>query len=175
MAFQKILAAVDDTELGQSVFEQAMSLAQSHQAKLLLFHSLTEDLVPKFLLLPGEMGLSPQLVTQAYYSQQMQLEMQAQHIQALFAELCDRARQQGVSVQISTQPHEPGRGICHVAKFWNADLIVMGRRGRRGFTELLQGSVSNYVLHHACCPVLVVQSDGDSMMLEERSQSLAAL
>ncbi|MBE9102592.1 universal stress protein [Vacuolonema iberomarrocanum] len=175
MAFQKILAAVDDTALGQSVFEQALTLAKSHHAKLLLFHSLTEDLVPKFLLLPGEMGLSPQLVTQAYQSQQMQLEMRAQHIQTLFADLCDRAKREGVSVQVSTQPYEPGHGICQIAKFWKADLIVMGRRGRRGFTEILLGSVSNYVLHHACCPVLVVQSDGDSMMLEERSQSLAAL
>lgn len=175
MAYQKILAAIDDTDLGQNVFEQALALAKSNHAKLLLFHSLTEDLVPKFLLLPGEMGLSPQLVTQAYQSQQMQLEMQEKHIQTLFTELCDRAQREGVSVQVSTPPHEPGRGICQVARFWKADLIVMGRRGRRGFTELLLGSVSNYVLHHACCPVLVVQSDGDAMMLEERSQSLAAL
>lgn len=174
MGFQKILAAIDETDLGQQVFEQALALAQSHQAKLLLFHSLTEDLVPKFLLLPGEMGLSPQLVTQAYQSQQVQLELREQQIQQVFRELCERAQTAGVSVQVSTHPQEPGRGICQIAKFWNADLIVMGRRGRRGFTEMLLGSVSNYVLHHACCPVLVVQSDGDAMMLEERSQPVAA-
>ncbi|MEO0350033.1 MAG: universal stress protein, partial [Cyanobacteria bacterium P01_A01_bin.15] len=40
---------------------------------------------------------------------------------------------------------------------WNADLIMMGRRGRSGFSELLLGSVSNYVMHHAPCSVLTVQ------------------
>jgi nucleotide-binding universal stress UspA family protein len=38
----------------------------------------------------------------------------------------------------------------------DADLVVVGSRGGGGFSRLLLGSVSNEVVQHSACPVVVV-------------------
>ena len=39
----------------------------------------------------------------------------------------------------------------------HADFVVMGTHGRSGISRLLMGSVANYVLRHAQCPVVLVK------------------
>lgn len=51
----------------------------------------------------------------------------------------------------------PGEVICWVAQDMACDLIVMGTHGRGGLLHLLLGSVAEYCLRHARCPVLTVR------------------
>jgi nucleotide-binding universal stress UspA family protein len=51
----------------------------------------------------------------------------------------------------------PGTEIVGYSKAKNADLIVMGSRGMSAVAELIMGSVSEYVVRHASCPVTIVR------------------
>ncbi|MDQ3750988.1 MAG: universal stress protein [Acidobacteriota bacterium] len=47
--------------------------------------------------------------------------------------------------------------IIETAKEWNADLIVVGSHGRGFWGRVMVGSVSDSLVHHAPCSVLVVR------------------
>jgi nucleotide-binding universal stress UspA family protein len=57
--------------------------------------------------------------------------------------------------------------IVAVAGEVDADVIVLGTRGRSGVKSLMLGSVSHAVVHHADRPVLIVPSPG---LAEQRHQ-----
>jgi nucleotide-binding universal stress UspA family protein len=52
----------------------------------------------------------------------------------------------------------PAQAIVEEAEKWGADLIIMGSHGYGFWRRALLGSVSNAVVHHAPCSVLVVRS-----------------
>ena len=67
-----------------------------------------------------------------------------------------RLRGQGLAAEAAVRDGEPGPAVVEEAKEWGADLIVVGSRGHTGLRRMLEGSVSQYVVDHAPCPVEVV-------------------
>lgn len=51
----------------------------------------------------------------------------------------------------------PGKVINRIAQEKGCDLILMGSRGLNVLENIVLGSVSQYVLAHAPCPVMVVR------------------
>jgi nucleotide-binding universal stress UspA family protein len=152
--YQRILAALDFSEMGTVVFEQALQLAQLTQAQLILLHVLSSDEkgYPTLGLLPTS-ALDPDIY-EAYVAQCQKFEQRGIQQLKLFAK---QAQTAGVGVGVIQKFGHPGRMICQVAHRSKIDLIVMGTHGRIGATELLLGSQSNYVMHHARYAVLVVR------------------
>lgn len=80
--------------------------------------------------------------------------------QAVRGELdgCVAAAKLDPSIRVHTHVvhRPPAKGLIGAAK--GADLLVVGARGRGGFSGLLVGSVSDQCVHHAPCPVTVVRT-----------------
>ncbi|KAJ3226451.1 hypothetical protein HDU81_007308 [Chytriomyces hyalinus] len=60
-------------------------------------------------------------------------------------------------VSVSPQPSKIGPSICEIVETARADMVVMGHSARLERDGFVSGSVTNYVLAHAQCPVLVVR------------------
>jgi len=72
-------------------------------------------------------------------------------------ELVGKARLRGVETTYLLWTGEPGRSIVAAAEAEGADLIVVGTRSLDRAGRFLLGSVSDYVVYHAGCPVLVAR------------------
>jgi len=70
------------------------------------------------------------------------------------------ARAAGVTAEFLLWEGDPGGSIAAAAEAEQADLIVVGTRGRSGAGRMLLGSVSDHVVRHAASPVLVVRPPG---------------
>lgn len=156
--FRNILVAMDTSAIGKSVFDEALTLAKATGANLMLLHVLSpeENGSPNLLVFPN-MGYYPGFSSSSIDIYQKQWQRIEHYGLELLRSHQEEATAAGVTTEFTQNHGSPGRTICDVARTWGADTIVMGRRGHSGLTELILGSVSNYVLHHAPCSVLTVQ------------------
>ena len=67
------------------------------------------------------------------------------------------AEEMHVPYQTRQEEGHPGTEIVRLSEKEGCDLIVMGSRGLSDVRAFLLGSVSEYVVHHAHCPVLIVR------------------
>lgn len=73
--------------------------------------------------------------------------------------IVEEARANGADATFLVWEGEPGEAIVSAAEAESADLIVVGSHGRGPMGRFLVGSVSDFIVRHASCPVLVVRSD----------------
>ncbi len=154
MRYRKILVALDYSPQSDVVFEQALELAKKEEAELMLFHCLQQfesQGVGSYSSIYGR-----ELIN---FSSQMQelFQQEREEAREWLAAYCQKATEQGIPTEWDLKQGDPARHIRELASAWGADLIVLGRRGRQGLAEIVLGSVSNNVVHHAPCSVLVVQ------------------
>jgi nucleotide-binding universal stress UspA family protein len=158
--YQKILVAIDNSETSDRLFAEALDLARATQSALLLVHSLSGDDDG------GPLPLYSRLDS-IYWAPGTEIDFEAWRVDWNRYETASLERLQrysgtanatGVPSEFRQLVGNPGKVLCTAAHQWNADLIILGNRGRSGLAELVLGSVSNYVLHHAPCSVLVIKA-----------------
>lgn len=158
--FKKILVALPPTTVEDHVLGEAIAIAKLTHATLMLLHVLSPmDEGYPTPIYPGPDSIYPGLHEEAIRSYATQWERyERQGIENLKA-LAENVSQAGIAVEFTQNVGDPGHVICELAYTWDADLIIVGRRGHTGMKELFLGSVSNYVLHHAPCSVLTIQGE----------------
>lgn len=164
MSFKKILVAIDNSPLSPAAFEATLNLARANQSQVKLIHCITPDLIadPMMGSMTLDASVPPGLLMNDLQTQQVLIQQQTEEAQALLTQYAQAATQQGVFIELECLIGETGHLVCEMARDWLADLVVVGRRGRTGLAEAFLGSVSNYVVHHAPCSVLVIQEVTDS-------------
>jgi nucleotide-binding universal stress UspA family protein len=133
-----ILLATDLTAASREATDRAVDLASRLGARLLIVNVLEKR------RLTG--GGSHERVDQARAERE-----------TLLVRIVRSARDAGVKAEFLVWEGDPGDSIAAAAEAEQADLVVVGTRGRSGAERMLLGSVSDHVVRHAECPVLVVR------------------
>lgn len=155
----KILVALDSSDFARHVFDRALFLAKASDAKMMLLHVLSPE-AEDSPVSPGIISMEVNSLASAELIRNYHQQWEAFEHKCLdlLRSLTEEATAAGIPTEFTQIPGSPGRSICNFAKSWEADIIAIGRRGRSGLTEIILGSVSNYVIHHVHCSVFLVQS-----------------
>ncbi|AUC61047.1 UspA domain-containing protein [Cyanobacterium sp. HL-69] len=157
LGFHKIIVSLDYPETNKEVYQQALEIAKNNHSQLMLCHCLHENLSHNTdLLMPSVVG-SGMYTSEVWDVEQEMLEDSRKKVNEWLESLQAEAYQADVKCEFMCLTGSIALEICELAKDWEADLIVTGRRGLKGLGEALLGSVSNYVVHNAPCAVLVIQ------------------
>lgn len=139
---KKILYATDFSSFSTQAYFYAVTLAETHQAELIIVHvhtptnafAVTPEMAPIIVEEPPEV--------RAFWKEQL-------------AQI--RPLNPNIPVEHVMLEGEPAEEILHCAADKGVDVIVMGTHGRSGLSRLVMGSVAEKVLHKAECSVLVVK------------------
>lgn len=142
---KKVLVATDGSDTSKRAVDYAIDMASKYNAKLVILHVLN-------LLIPrGRMRLSS--------ASDKVHEEDRRMARILLEDAQKKAEEKHVEATAElVEDHMPVYGeIIMCAEREIADLIVIGTRGKSGFTKLLLGSVASGVVTYSSVPVLIVK------------------
>ncbi len=135
---EKLLLATDRSDYSEGAVREAISLAATCAAELYAVSVI--EINPEYETFGTDI-----------------IEKEEKEAMAYFESLKERARKEGVTCQtILRESGDPHRLIVEEAEKKKADMIIIGRHGRKGLAKVLMGSVVGKVIGNAPCNVLVV-------------------
>lgn len=164
----RILLAVDGSREAKAAKETAAQISRAGGSELhVVFVLPTEQYVPR---------LGPEIPEDWKGS----FERGQQRARAWLDQQAEQIEAEGSTVAgTHLALGRPQQEIVRLGDELDADLIVLGSRGLGGVRRALMGSVSDSVVRHSRCSVLVVRAEGRSQAVppvrdEERANPLAA-
>ena len=145
----KILIATDGSEFSRAAIDMIPKFFGNDGTSEFKIISVYET--------PAPMAAEPFAISAEYYAELENISKNAAQSHADAAQLELKKQFPDSNVSIAVARGNPAAMIVEEAKNWNADLIVVGSHGFGFWSRLMLGSVSNGVLHHAPCSVLVVR------------------
>lgn len=146
----RVLIPTDGSDLAMTALRSVVAMPWPKGSEFKVLSS------PEFPVLVGEYPYyAPEQVAELAKGG----EMQATGAAAKGLELLTKAALQARS-EVTEPKDSPSYAILSAAEQWEADLIVMGSHGRRGFDRIVLGSVSETLALHAKCSVEVVRKPG---------------
>lgn len=144
---KSIVCGVDGSADSRAAVSVAASLAERLGARLVLVHVAELALVPSAVGAMGAARIEPPMMPPNPDEQEEAGRRLLEQI-AVELGLQDAERRVGVGF--------PPERLAELADEENAELIVVGSRGRGRFKAAFLGSVSNSLVGVARCPVLIV-------------------
>ena len=137
---RRILLATDLSTASRGATDQALQLARDLQAELLVV-----SVIDPVASLASGAGV-------------LRMDQRRAAREAAAQAIVVAGRRAGVRVRFLVWEGEPGPAIVEAAASEAADLVVVGSHGRGRVGRLVLGSVSDHVVRHASCPVLIART-----------------
>jgi nucleotide-binding universal stress UspA family protein len=144
--FKRIVAGVDGSEHSAEALRWVIALAQRLNAEIVAVFAIP----PPSYLEYGAGDASPMTPPE------LDPEWRAEMTRKFEQEWCAPLRESGLTYRTIIEDGRAASVIAAVAEREDADLVVVGRRGRGGIAELLLGSVSQELSHHFKRPVVLI-------------------
>lgn len=148
----KVIIATDGSDFSRAAIAKFCGLVVKPEDVKIKVVSVYEKLAP--------MAAEPFAVSAEYYAAME--ESARKRCEVYVADAAEQIRQcfPNANIEIGTRTllGAPGKMIVETAQEWGADLIVVGSHGYGFWSRTLLGSVSDSVVHHAPCSVLVTRA-----------------